>query len=162
MDLTTGEAAGQCSKDAMISELKRQLAATLEITKQLMTVKELQELQLMLHHTKQGSSALTLHPPRMDAPSTVLGAADRQAAIPPPPPTEETALPAPPPPSTTFTHLEATGLKTYTVTRRPDGPLHCDGVLSNMTAFALLDLNREPTNMQTILKVWPGGTPTTH
>jgi hypothetical protein len=90
MDLTTGEAAGQCSKDAMISELKRQLAATLEIAKQLMTVKELQELQLMLHHTKQGSSALTLHPSRMDAPSTVLGAEDRQAAIPPPTRTEET------------------------------------------------------------------------
>ncbi len=34
-------------------------------------------------------------------------------------------------------------------------------MLSNMTAFALLDLNLEPTNMQTILKVWPGGTPTT-
>lgn len=44
--------------------------------------------------------------------------------------------------------------------RTPQGVLHCDGVLAN-TAFALLDLAKEPSKDTTVY-VWPGRSPTSY
>ena len=165
VDLTTGEAAGQRKKQAIISELQTELAATLEIAKKHLTVQELEDLQLKLNCIRQGSSAPTLHPPSMAGARTVLKQGERQAATPPPPPTGKTDLPAPPPPPPSdgpptvpsresFSIPEAGYCMTERTLRTPQGVLHCDGVRAD-TAFALLDLSNKPTK-DTTVNVWPG------